>query len=69
MIRDRKYKNPVTCMFLLSDGVDDDKDADLRCEQVLQKFKIQDALTIKTFGYGEDHDAKVMNNIANLKGG
>lgn len=31
MIRDRKYKNPVTCMFVLSDGVDDDNGADLRC--------------------------------------
>ncbi|CAD8189525.1 unnamed protein product [Paramecium pentaurelia] len=69
MIRDRKYKNPVTCMFVLSDGVDDDKGADLRCQQALHKYNIQDTLTINTFGYGSDHDAKVMNNIANLKGG
>jgi hypothetical protein len=24
---------------------------------------------INAFGYGNDHDAKVMSNIANLKGG
>ncbi|CAD8201589.1 unnamed protein product [Paramecium octaurelia] len=69
MIRDRKYKNPVTSMFVLSDGVDDDRGADLRCQQALHQYNIQDTLTINTFGYGSDHDAKVMNNIANLKGG
>ena len=25
LIANRKYKNPVTCMFLLSDGQDDEK--------------------------------------------
>ncbi|CAD8203337.1 unnamed protein product [Paramecium pentaurelia] len=69
MIRDRKYKNPVTCMFVLSDGMDDDKDAELRCQYTLQQYNLQDTLTINTFGYGSDHDAKVMNYIANLKGG
>ncbi|CAK94086.1 unnamed protein product (macronuclear) [Paramecium tetraurelia] len=69
MIRDRKFKNPVTSMFVLSDGVDDDRGADLRCQQALHQYNIQDTLTINTFGYGSDHDAKVMNNIANLKGG
>lgn len=56
-------------MFLLSDGVDDDKGADLRCKQALIDYKIEDIFTINTFGYGADHDAKVMNNISNLKGG
>ncbi|CAD8110764.1 unnamed protein product [Paramecium sonneborni] len=69
MIKDRKFKNPVTCMFVLSDGVDDDKGADLRCQKALEKYNLQDTLTINTFGYGSDHDPKVMNNIANLKGG
>ncbi|CAD8072205.1 unnamed protein product [Paramecium primaurelia] len=69
MIRDRKYKNQVTSMFLLSDGVDDDKGADQRCKSALIEYKIKDIFTINTFGYGADHDPKVMNNISNLKGG
>ncbi|CAD8123009.1 unnamed protein product [Paramecium sonneborni] len=69
MIRDRKYKNQITNMFILSDGVDDDKGADQRCKQVIYSSKIKDPFTINTFGYGNDHDPKVLNHISNLKGG
>ncbi|CAD8117925.1 unnamed protein product [Paramecium sonneborni] len=69
MIKQRKYKNPVTCMFVLTDGQDDNKGADDRCQQAINEYQIQDTFVINSFGYGQDHDAKVMNNISNLKGG
>ncbi|CAD8106662.1 unnamed protein product [Paramecium primaurelia] len=69
MIKQRKQKNPVTCMFVLTDGQDDNKGADDRCSQAINEYQIQDTFVINTFGYGQDHDAKVMNNISNLKGG
>ncbi|CAD8123121.1 unnamed protein product [Paramecium sonneborni] len=56
-------------MFILSDGVDDDKGEDQRCKQILYTSKITDTFTINTFGYGNDHDLKVLNHISNLKGG
>ncbi|CAD8192542.1 unnamed protein product [Paramecium octaurelia] len=69
MIKERKQKNPVTCMFVLTDGQDDNKGADERCQQAIHEYQIQDTFVINSFGYGQDHDAKVMNNISNLKGG
>lgn len=69
MIKNRKYKNPVTCMFVLSDGCDDNPGADLRCKQLIDAYNIEDAYVINTFGYGKDHDPKMMNQISNYKGG
>lgn len=60
---ERAQKNPVTCLFLLSDGQDGsaiEKMKTLGCD-LSQEFAIH------TFGYGEDHDPKVMDEIANLK--
>ena len=38
MLKNRKYKNPISCMFLLSDGFDDEPGADKRCNEFLEKF-------------------------------
>jgi hypothetical protein len=35
MLKNRKYKNPVSCMFLLSDGRDDDSNAELRVKDFI----------------------------------
>jgi uncharacterized protein YegL len=64
----RKHKNPITCVFLLSDGYDQ-KGAELRVAELVKKYNIQDNYTIHTFGYGSDHDPIVMRAIAQEKDG
>lgn len=56
-------------MFVLTDGQDDNNGADKRIAAALKLFDIKDSFVINTFGYGGDHDAKVMDSIASLKGG
>jgi Mg-chelatase subunit ChlD len=79
VIKQRKYVNNVSSIFLLSDGID--LNADLKIKNLLkrEKFfmgtgevissKTQHNFTINTFGYGSDHDAKLMTNIAQLADG
>jgi len=67
--KERKYKNPVTSIFLLSDGQDDSSRVAKRTEQVLNLYKSNDTFTIHSFGFGNDHDENEMNAIAELKGG
>ncbi|CAK91880.1 unnamed protein product (macronuclear) [Paramecium tetraurelia] len=69
MLKNRKYKNPVSCIFLLSDGQDDYKGAEQRVFDQLQLLKIEEKFVIHTFGYGQDHDAYVMNQIAKYREG
>jgi hypothetical protein len=57
LLESRKYKNPVSLMFVLSDGQDDNKGADERCKNYIEKANIQETYTINTFGYGSDHDS------------
>ena len=56
-------------MFLLGDGQDDDSGCDLRVKKLVDECGINETFTINTFGYGKDHDSKVMNSIANFKNG
>lgn len=56
-------------MFLLSDGHDDNTGADIRVQEHIQHYNIDDKIVIHTFGYGSDHDAPVMNTIASFMGG
>ena len=69
MLLNRKYKNPVSCIFLLSDGCDDRKGAEKRIGNVMSQFAIQDNFSVNTFGYGSDHDPDTMRGIAQLKEG
>lgn len=69
-IKERKYKNEITSIFLLSDGVDNVGSEALGVIQnSISKANIQDHLTISTFGFGKDHDANVMREIAKNNGG
>ena len=65
----RKHKNPITCVFLLSDGADDMKGTEKRVAELVNKYNIQDNYTIHAFGYGSDHDPVVMRAIAQEKDG
>ncbi|CAD8149369.1 unnamed protein product [Paramecium octaurelia] len=63
-LKGRKYVNNVTSVFLLSDGVDS------TYPQVKEQIKtVNEGFTLHTFGFGEDHDAKMMAQICNLKSG
>ena len=67
ILRRRRQKNSISSVLLLSDGLDDES-LDIG-KKVLEKIPIESHFTINTFGFGDDHDSKLMLNIANLKGG
>lgn len=67
VLKHRKYKNPVSAIFLLSDGVDEG--AEERVKSDLNQYNIRDPFTIKTFGFGRDVCPKIMAEIAHLKEG
>lgn len=55
-IRDRKFKNSVTSIFLLSDG--QDPEGALNFSESLKRPENKDlgVFTIHSFGFGTDHD-------------
>lgn len=65
-IKERKYKNPVTSVFLLSDGQDSSG-----CVNFLKnQGEIEgNPYTINSFGFGADHDPVLMNDICKVKDG
>ena len=67
IIKNRRYHNPITGIFLLSDGLDEG--ADVRIAQSLSEFNIPDFFTIDSFGLGHEHCPKLMSNIAKLEDG
>lgn len=66
-IKHRRYANPVTAVFLLSDG--EDFEAEERVATLVRRMNIRDTFTIKTFGFGRDVCPKIMHEIAHLKEG
>ena len=69
IIKNRKYRNKVTSLFMLSDGLDGVGHVDESFKQSLEKMSIQDVFTVNTFGFGNDHDPEVMRKLATLKDG
>ena len=69
VMKKRKTKNSVTSIFLLTDGQDDSKEAEIRVQQELESRDLKDPFTIHTFGFGNDHDPQTMRDIAKLKDG
>ena len=63
----RKYKNPVTSIFLLSDGLDGGAVSGVTAQ--LKARNLQDNFTINSFGFGQDHDPILMSSISKLKDG
>lgn len=68
-IRERKYVNKVTSVFLLSDG--QDGGADFRVKELLNepRNKELDVFSIHSFGFGTDHDEELMTNICQMRDG
>ena len=70
VLKNRSYKNKVTSIFLLSDGLDNTQCTLVsRISQSIEKFAIADVFTINSFGFGNDHDPESMRKIAETKDG
>lgn len=67
MIKERKFRNNVTSVFLLSDG--QDSSAALGVQQLYNDYKLEDNFTVNCFGFGEDHDPQLMDKLAKLGDG
>lgn len=63
----RQYADQVTTVFLLSDGQHNGPDFSLG--EHFASAKPKSKYTIHTFGYGEDHDAQLLQSIAQHKSG
>ena len=68
-IRERKFVNKVTSIFLLSDG--QDGGADYRVQESLNMpvNKELEVFSIHSFGFGTDHDEELMTNICKFRDG
>ena len=58
ILTERKYRNKVSSILLLSDGVDDFGRNYI--EKILKKQKDTAPFSIHTFGFGPDHDSQLM---------
>ncbi len=67
ILKQRRFQNPVTSILLLSDGLDEG--AQERVQQLLDQYAVQESFTLNTFGYGSDHDADLMDDLAKQKDG
>jgi len=73
ILKQRKFINEQTYMFLLSDGKDNNGSYAFDKFQSLalyyeSSYKLSDYI-INTFGYGNDNDASTLNSIAEIKNG
>ena len=60
----------VSSILLLSDGCDNESNDVELANSLKQLTKgLGLSFTLHTFGYGDDHDAKIMNKLANLRDG
>jgi hypothetical protein len=67
---DKKNTNRVSSIILLSDGCDNYSN-DIQLAESLKKLTkgLNLSFTLNTFGYGYDHDPKIMNKLANIRDG
>ena len=65
-----KNENRVSSIILLSDGCDNHRN-DIQLGEALKNLTKGENLsfTLNTFGYGNDHDPKIMNRLANIRDG
>jgi uncharacterized protein YegL len=67
IIKQRRYVNAVTSILILSDGLDDDAESNIR-NQITKDSDIG-VFTINTYGYGSDHDPNMMSALCSMKDG
>ena len=71
VIKSQTYNEKrVASILLLSDGCDNESN-DVELANSFKQLTKGSGLsfTLNTFGYGDDHDAKIMNKLANLRDG
>ena len=68
VLQERKESNPVTSIFLLTDGLDGGADQRVNAHLIKHKL-LETTFTINCFGFGRDHDEDLLNNISKLKDG
>ena len=68
--KDKTKENRVSSIILLSDGCDNYSN-DIELAESLKKLTkgLNLSFTLNTFGYGYDHDPKIMNKLANIRDG
>ena len=68
--KDKTNENRVSSVILLSDGCDNYSN-DIQLGESLKKLTkgLNLSFTLNTFGYGYDHDPKIMNKLANIRDG
>jgi hypothetical protein len=64
VLKERVYKNPISSIFLLSDGSDD---GFLGAKEILKRENYQGNVVIHTFGYGMYHDSKLLKSVSDTK--
>ena len=71
VIKNQTYNEKrVSSILLLSDGCDNESNDIELANSLKQMTKgLGLSFTLHTFGYGDDHDAKIMNKLANLRDG
>jgi len=70
ILKQRRIVNNVTGIFLLSDGLDSSADSGVKkLVRSYDEFPNSNNISINTFGFGDDHDPKLMGNISKLKDG
>jgi uncharacterized protein YegL len=69
IIAGRKKANTVTSILILSDGLDSSAENMVKKKLEGYQHEIKETFTINTFGYGNDHDPKMMSALAQLRDG
>ena len=68
-IKNRTHKNKIVSVFVLSDGNDNDQNAADTIKLMLSEEAAGLEFSIHTFGFGDDHDSKLLSEICKLKNG
>jgi len=61
VLNTRQTKNTISCMFLLTDGIDDSRLAEKKALAAAMKAE---GISLYIFGFGADHDSNHLNQIA-----
>jgi hypothetical protein len=69
ILKQRRYINSVTSVLILSDGLDGGAESLVKSHLLTYDGKVGSTFTINTFGYGSDHDPKMMSALSDLKDG
>lgn len=69
ILKNRKQKNQIVSVFLLSDGNDNDNNADSVIRNMLQINVSDLEFTIHSFGFGDDHDSRLLSEISKMRNG